>query len=162
MLAPTVAAQDDPQADFSRLFREGVKLAATVNQVNLAERATPVRAALQKFAEASELVPKLPAKQRDQVLYGTGERRYKVRWVGKTGEASFESKWEGAIPRLLRRFRQTGSERAKRWYAQFLADSECHSCKGTRLRLTAEGADERTALDELTRLVEKGIGEEAP
>ena len=73
------------------------------------------------------------AKHRDQVLFGTGDRKFKVRWVGKTGEATFESEWEGAIPRLLRRFRQTGSERAKRWYAQFLADSDCHTCEGTRL-----------------------------
>ncbi len=77
---------------------------------------------------------KLSEKHREQILYGTGERRYKVRWVGKTGEATFESKWEGAIPRLLRRFRQTGSERAKRWYAQWLADSACHTCSGNRLR----------------------------
>jgi excinuclease ABC subunit A len=66
---------------------------------------------------------RLPAKQRDQILHGTGERKFRVRWVGKTGEATFETEWEGALPRLLRRFRQTGSERAKRWYAQFLADT---------------------------------------
>ena len=77
---------------------------------------------------------RLPANQRDQILHGTGERKFRVRWVGKTGEATFETEWEGALPRLLRRFRQTGSERAKRWYAQFLADTACATCGGSRLR----------------------------
>ena len=77
---------------------------------------------------------RLSAKQREKILHGTGERRYPVQWIGKSGRATFQSQWEGAIPRLLRRFLQTGSERAKRWYGQFLADSPCTGCGGTRLR----------------------------
>ena len=42
--------------------------------------------------------------------------------------------WEGALPRLMRRFRDTGSERAKRYYGQFLADRKCSACSGARLR----------------------------
>jgi excinuclease ABC subunit A len=34
----------------------------------------------------------------------------------------------------MRRFRETTSESAKRWYAQFLADTACSTCAGTRLR----------------------------
>ena len=78
---------------------------------------------------------KLTKKQRDQVLFGTGEREYKVKWEGKRGgQGQFVQVWEGALPRLMRRFRDTGSERAKRYYGQFLADRECSDCNGTRLR----------------------------
>jgi len=38
------------------------------------------------------------------------------------------------IPRLERRFASTTSERAKRWYAQFLGSASCSGCDGTRLR----------------------------
>ena len=38
------------------------------------------------------------------------------------------------LPRA-RRFRDTGSERAKRYYGQFLADRKCSVCNGTRLRV---------------------------
>jgi excinuclease ABC subunit A len=77
---------------------------------------------------------RLPKGQRERLLHGTGERTYRVRWSGKTGKGSFDMHWEGVLPRLMRRFKQTGSERAKRWYGQWLADSRCSSCKGARLR----------------------------
>jgi excinuclease ABC subunit A len=77
----------------------------------------------------------LTKRQREIVLHGTGEREFKVRWKGKSGgNASFVMTWEGLLPRMLRRFRETTSESAKRWYAQFLADAPCSACRGTRLR----------------------------
>ncbi len=78
---------------------------------------------------------KLTRKQRDVVLHGAGDRQFNVRWSGKAGgRATFVMEWEGVLPRLLRRFRDTSSESAKRWYAQFLADTACSTCGGTRLR----------------------------
>jgi excinuclease ABC subunit A len=78
---------------------------------------------------------KIPKRKRDLLLHGTGEREYKVSWKGKRGgEGKFVMTWEGALPRLRRRFMQTGSERAKRWYGQFIGDTECSSCAATRLR----------------------------
>ena len=77
---------------------------------------------------------KLPKRQRDQLLWGTGERVFRVNWQGKSGEGSMDMHWEGVVPRLTRRFRQTGSERAKRWYAQFIGDARCSACEGSRLR----------------------------
>jgi len=78
---------------------------------------------------------RIPRRLREQVLHGTGERRFTVRWSGrKGGKATFVMDWEGVLPRLMRRFRETTSEGAKRWYAQFLADTACSTCAGTRLR----------------------------
>jgi excinuclease ABC subunit A len=76
----------------------------------------------------------LSNKQRNSILYGTGERRFKLEWEGKSGSGSFDSRWEGAIPRLMRRFRESKSDRAKKWYGQWLASTRCSSCQGARLR----------------------------
>ena len=74
---------------------------------------------------------KLTAKQRETILYGTGEKRYKINW-GKHGTTN--SRYEGLVNRLLRRFRNTSSEGMKRWYSQFLANTPCTACEGVRLR----------------------------
>ncbi len=87
---------------------------------------------------------KLGKRHRELVLRGAGDRKFKVKWAGKKGgEATFVMDWEGVLPRLMRRFRESTSESAKRWYAQFLADSPCSTCHGTRLR--AESAGVRVA-----------------
>ncbi len=83
---------------------------------------------------------KLSKRHRDLVLRGAGDRKFKVKWSGKKGgEATFVMDWEGVLPRLMRRFRESTSETAKRWYAQFLADSACSTCRGTRLRPESAG-----------------------
>ena len=78
---------------------------------------------------------KLPKKMRDEILYGTGpDKKYRVVWKGKSGKGQFQVGWEGLLPRLMRRFRNTKSDRAKRWYAQYLGDADCTTCRGARLR----------------------------
>ncbi len=77
---------------------------------------------------------KLPKTKRDRLLWGTGEKRYEVTWEAKSGQGKFKIQWEGVIPRLMRRFRQTASERARSWYAQFMADTNCSLCSGNRVR----------------------------
>ncbi len=87
---------------------------------------------------------RLGERQREQILYGTGERRYRVKWTSKSGGGGqFDTSWEGLIPRLMRRFRDTKSEGMKRWYGKYMADTACTTCHGTRLR--AESASVRVA-----------------
>jgi excinuclease ABC subunit A len=83
---------------------------------------------------------RLARRHREALLYGTGERRFRVLWEDKTGKGRYDITWEGVIPRLERRFRQTESERAKRWYAQFIGDAICSSCGGSRLRAESAAA----------------------
>jgi len=73
---------------------------------------------------------RLTKKQREQIAYGTGERRYPMKW--ENGE--MRVRYEGVIPRLMRAFKSTKSERMKRWYQQFLATTPCDTCDGARLR----------------------------
>jgi excinuclease ABC subunit A len=74
---------------------------------------------------------KLTPGQRKTIFYGTGDRRYKINW-GSHGTSN--SRYEGLLNRLMRRFKNTRSEGMKRWYAQFLANTPCDICKGDRLR----------------------------
>jgi excinuclease ABC subunit A len=77
---------------------------------------------------------KLSQRQRDLLLHGAGDRTFSVKWEGRSGKGQFDQTWEGVLPRLERRFREASSERAKRWYAQFIGDAACSACNGTRLR----------------------------
>ena len=76
-----------------------------------------------------------------------------MKWSGRSGKGTFDLEWEGAIPRLMRRFKQTGSERAKRWLGQFIGDARCSTCDGMRLRPESaavrlgEGGGARTIVD---------------
>lgn len=74
---------------------------------------------------------KLSKAHQKTVLYGTGEKRYKINW-GSHGISN--SLYEGSVNRMMRRFRNTRSEGMKRWYSQFLATATCGSCKGVRLK----------------------------
>jgi excinuclease ABC subunit A len=78
---------------------------------------------------------RLSAKQHKQILYGTGDQRFHVKWKNKSGGGGqFDTTWEGLIPRLMRRFKDTKSESMKRWYAKYMANTACTNCLGTRLR----------------------------
>ncbi|HKK52181.1 MAG TPA: excinuclease ABC subunit UvrA, partial [Myxococcota bacterium] len=78
---------------------------------------------------------RLTERQQSQILYGSGERRFRVSWKGKNGGGGeFDTSWEGLVPRLMRRFRETKSESMKRWYGRFMANTTCHACRGARLR----------------------------
>ncbi len=74
---------------------------------------------------------KLGKKQQRIVLHGTGETRYEIDW-GRHG--IFQSRYEGLLPRTMRRFKQTRSDGMKRWYSQFMANSPCTRCLGVKLR----------------------------
>ena len=92
-----------------------------------------------KYLKISMTKPwrKLTPTQHEQILYGTGDRRYLVKWdsKGSGGGGQFNTTWEGLIPRLMRRFRDTKSEGMKRWYGKYMADTACMTCRGTRLRV---------------------------
>ena len=77
---------------------------------------------------------KLPVKKRDVLLYGTDTRKFKIAWQNRSGSGHFDVTWEGVLPRLLRRFKETRSEGMKRWYSQFIANTRCTTCDGRRLR----------------------------
>lgn len=76
-------------------------------------------------------VGKLTKKQLDLVLYGTGKQTYKVvTGSGHTVNAVFE----GVIPNLERRYRETESEFMRKDIERFMRQRACHACGGLRLK----------------------------
>ncbi|MCA9668107.1 MAG: excinuclease ABC subunit UvrA [Myxococcales bacterium] len=77
---------------------------------------------------------KLPKKQRELILRGTGERRVEVKWQGKHGSGKWAMRFEGVINTLMRRYKETSSEAMRKRYEAFFAEVDCSSCEGSRLR----------------------------
>jgi len=76
----------------------------------------------------------LPQNIRDMLMYGSKGKRFKLTWQSENGSGEFMSRYEGLIPTLKRRFRETKSEGMRRWYSQFISDRPCPDCGGRRLR----------------------------
>ena len=72
-------------------------------------------------------------KQEDlnRILYGTGSEVYRVS-LG-SGRA-FDTTYEGVIPNLERRHKDTESDFMRRDIERFMRERPCHACKGRRLR----------------------------
>lgn len=67
----------------------------------------------------------------DLLLYGTGNEKYKVNLnLGR----SFETTYEGVIPNLERRHKETDSDFMRRDIERFMRERPCHECGGRRLR----------------------------
>ncbi|MBU6336598.1 MAG: excinuclease ABC subunit UvrA [Acidobacteria bacterium] len=78
---------------------------------------------------------KLPARQRDLYLYGTGEDRIDVSYRNRYGRTrSYSTRFEGIIPNLERRYRETESESMRERIEGFMAVVPCPDCEGSRLR----------------------------
>jgi excinuclease ABC subunit A len=79
---------------------------------------------------------KLSKKQRDILFYGSGKERVTLQWEAKSreGRGEFKRPFEGVIPNLLRRYKDTTSEEVRRWIEGFMTQQECPACMGARLR----------------------------
>jgi len=77
---------------------------------------------------------KLGQKQRDVLLYGTGDKRVSVSWEGRHSTGEWAMRFEGILAQLERRHRESSSERTRAHYEQFFRAIPCAVCEGTRLR----------------------------
>jgi excinuclease ABC subunit A len=75
--------------------------------------------------------------QRDIVLYGTPRKNEKVRIEYKTGRGEsryYEASYEGVIPNLQRRYKETTSDAVRTQLEEFMVLRPCSGCGGLRLR----------------------------
>ncbi len=77
----------------------------------------------------------LPQSVRQIILYGS-EEEIQVKYRSKTGKisADFQSKFEGVIPNLKRRYRQTASTAVREWIEGYMNVKTCPACGGARLK----------------------------
>jgi excinuclease ABC subunit A len=76
----------------------------------------------------------LPENIQDIMLYGVGETKIPMRFTSINGSGTYNVRYEGIIPTLLRRYHETNSEAAKAMYEQFMREEPCRACKGKRLK----------------------------
>jgi excinuclease ABC subunit A len=67
----------------------------------------------------------------ERVLYGTSKEKYTIS-LG-TGRA-FDTTYEGVIPNLERRHKETDSEFMRKDIERFMQERPCYACKGRRLK----------------------------
>ena len=66
-----------------------------------------------------------------KVLYGTGSEKYAVKL---SNGYTYDTTYEGVIPNLERRHRETDSDFMRRDIERFMREKKCHECHGTRLK----------------------------
>ena len=81
---------------------------------------------------------KLPERVQNIVLYGSGDERIPFTYLTDRGRTmTREHAFEGIVPNLERRYRETESVMVREELAKYLNDKPCPECDGTRLRREA-------------------------
>ena len=73
----------------------------------------------------------ISAANMQRILYGTGDEVYSV---SLGGGRSFNTTYEGVIPNLERRHKETESDFMRRDIERFMQEKPCGACKGLRLK----------------------------
>ena len=77
---------------------------------------------------------KLDKDTRYELLYGSGKTEYQMQYSSDRWSGTYSGGWEGAIPNLMRRYKQTKSNGVREWIEQFMSMRDCSDCNGTRLK----------------------------
>jgi len=91
---------------------------------------------LQAVAESHKFSLKVPVKDLSaealqKILYGTGDEKYRI----SLGDGrAYDSTYEGVIPNLERRYKETDSDFMKKDIERFMRNRECTACHGARLK----------------------------
>ncbi len=80
-------------------------------------------------------VRELPEPARQILLYGNKGERVSVLYTTRQGaQHTFSTTFEGVVPNLQRRYRETGSEMIKTEIERYMTTRPCPTCRGMRLK----------------------------
>jgi len=80
---------------------------------------------------------RLPEKVRDVILYGTGKDKITVKYSSERAKGEWQRSFEGVIPNLQRRYRETSSGSVRSWIENYMRTLPCPECNGGRIRKEA-------------------------
>jgi len=92
-------------------------------------------------------VREIPKEKLDKILYGTNGEQITIHIHGRNDrQSTFQTSFEGIVPNLERRYRETNSDYVRSKISEFMTDRPCPACKGARLRpealaVTVDGAN---------------------
>jgi excinuclease ABC subunit A len=123
--------------DPERSFNEGAISAMEWN--NSREQGGYYWQHLEAVAEEFEIdldapVKTLSKEKLDLVLYGTKGKEVTVHIQGKERASTYRAAFEGVIPNMERRYRDTNSEYIRNKITEYMNDRPCPTCQGKRLR----------------------------
>ena len=135
--------------DRDRSFNDGAIVA--MEWTNSREQGGYYWQALEAVAEHYHIdmdtpVSKLSQEKLNKVLYGTGKEEITVHIQGRDRQATYNTVFEGVIPNLERRYKETQSEYIRNKISEYMSDRPCPTCNGNRLRpevlaITVNGAN---------------------
>jgi excinuclease ABC subunit A len=76
----------------------------------------------------------IPEEARQILLFGSGGKRFAVKWQGKHTQGTFQARIEGVIPKIGRFYHSSTSEKVREQCAELMSSQPCEECGGTRLR----------------------------
>ena len=80
----------------------------------------------------------LPEATRQHVLYGSGNEQISFRYMtGASGAVTRRHRFEGIVPNLERRYKETESPAVREELAKYISDRDCPDCHGQRLNRSA-------------------------
>ena len=79
-------------------------------------------------------VEDISAEGMEALLYGTGDEKISITYEGSRGPTSYTTSFEGIIPTLERRYRETTSDAMKQMYEGYMVEEVCPECGGKRLK----------------------------
>lgn len=82
-------------------------------------------------------VKDLPKDIYNILLYGNDGEKIQMEYETKTFKGSYSSAWEGIIPNLERRYRETTSDYTKSEIERYMRVVHCDTCNGKRLKKEA-------------------------
>ena len=91
---------------------------------------------LQAVADRHRFSLKIPVRELSddaihKILYGTGDEKYRV----SLGDGrAYDAAYEGVIPNLERRYKETDSDFMRKDIERFMRERQCTACKGARLK----------------------------
>jgi len=91
---------------------------------------------LQAVADRHRFSLKIPVKELsedaiEKILYGTGDEKYRV----SLGDGrAYDAAYEGVIPNLERRYKETDSDFMRKDIERFMRERKCTACNGARLK----------------------------
>ncbi len=79
---------------------------------------------------------KIPKAKQKLVLFGAQGERIAIKWghEGSLSSGTWAMRYQGVVPNLERKFRETSSEAARELYRRYLRERPCDACGGKRLR----------------------------
>lgn len=96
------------------------------------------RAVARKFGVSVDIpVKDMPDGMLDMILYGTKKEKIDIDYVRMGNQVVGKMAFEGIIPNIERRFRETTSDYAKEEIGKLMKEETCPTCHGKRLKLEA-------------------------